>query len=192
MADDEQPFDQGPDENFEDGPKEDAEPDLDGPESPDRSFSSEIENRMPRDLEEKEVKVMGVYEHLEQGMEPAAFVLLRDTRGRQVLIWIGRYEAYAISLALEGSAPDRPMTHDLMKNMMDRLGGRMERIVIDDLWHETYYAKISIATNAHMVDVDSRPSDAIALALRAKAPIFVAETVLEQAAVGEDFDTPQE
>lgn len=145
--DDEQPFDKEPEEGFEGSSEEELQPDLDESESPDRSFSSEIENRMPRDLDEKEVKVMGVYEHLEQGMEPAAFVLLRDTRGRQVLIWIGRYEAYAISLALEGTAPDRPMTHDLMKNLMDRLGGRMERIVIDDLWHETYYAKISIASN---------------------------------------------
>lgn len=190
--DDEQPFDQEPEENFEDGASEELQPDLDESESPDRSFSSEIENRMPRDLDEKEVKVMGVYEHLEQGMEPAAFVLLRDTRGRQVLIWIGRYEAYAISLALEGTAPDRPMTHDLMKNLVDRLGGRMERLVIDDLWHETYYAKISIASNGKIVDVDSRPSDAIALALRAKAPIFVAESVLQQAAVPDDFDMPQQ
>lgn len=190
--DDEQPFDKEPEEGFEGSSEEELQPDLDESESPDRSFSSEIENRMPRDLDEKEVKVMGVYEHLEQGMEPAAFVLLRDTRGRQVLIWIGRYEAYAISLALEGTAPDRPMTHDLMKNLMDRLGGRMERIVIDDLWHETYYAKISIASNGKMVDVDSRPSDAIALALRAKAPIYVAESVLQQAAVPDDFDMPQQ
>ncbi len=190
--DDEQPFDKEPEEGFEESSEEELQPDLDESESPDRSFSSEIENRMPRDLDEKEVKVMGVYEHLEQGMEPAAFVLLRDTRGRQVLIWIGRYEAYAISLALEGTAPDRPMTHDLMKNLMDRLGGRMERIVIDDLWHETYYAKISIASNGKMVDVDSRPSDAIALALRAKAPIYVAESVLQQAAVPDDFDMPQQ
>ena len=193
--DDEQPFDQGPEENPEEGLSAEAHPDVTGSGSPDRSFSSELENRMPGDtgekLEEKEVKVMGVYEHLEQGMEPAAFVLLRDNRGRQVLIWIGRYEAYAISLALEGSTPDRPMTHDLLKNMMDRLGGRMERVVIDDLWHETYYAKISLASNGHFVDVDSRPSDAIALALRARAPIYVAESVLQQAAVSEDFDTQE-
>lgn len=188
MKEDEQPFDQEPEDNLEEGLPQEAQPDLGG-ESPDRSFGSETENLAPRDLDEKEVKVMGVYEHLEQGMEPAAFVLLRDNRGRQVLIWIGRYEAYAISLALEGATPDRPMTHDLMKNLVDRLGGKMERIVIDDLWHETYYAKISVASNSHVVDIDSRPSDAIALALRAKAPIYVAEAVLQQAAVSEDFDT---
>lgn len=186
---DEQPFDREPEDNLDNGLPQDAQPDLGGSESPDRSFDSEVENRTPRDLDEKEVKVMGVYEHLEQGMDAAAFVLLRDGRGRQVLIWIGRYEAYAISLALEGATPDRPMTHDLMKNLVDRLGGRMERIVIDDLWHETYYAKISVGNNGNLVDIDSRPSDAIALALRAKAPIYVAESVLQQAAVGEDFDT---
>jgi len=189
VKEDEQPFDQEPEDNMEEGLPQEALPDLGGMDSPDRSFDSEVESRAPRDLDEKEVKVMGVYEHLEQGMEPAAFVLLRDNRGRQVLIWIGRYEAYAISLALEGATPDRPMTHDLMKNLVDRLGGKMERIVIDDLWHETYYAKISVASNSHVVDIDSRPSDAIALALRAKAPIFVAESVLQQAAVSEDFDT---
>lgn len=190
MNEDEQPFDQEPDGTGEEASPSDG-PDQDVGESPDRSFSSEIENRVPRDLEEKEVKVMGVYEHLEQGMEPAAFVLLRDTKGRQVLIWIGRYEAYAISLALEGTTPDRPMTHDLMKSLIDRLGGTMERVVVDDLWHETYYAKISMANNGTVLNVDSRPSDAIALALRAKAPIFVAESVLQQAAVSEDFDTSE-
>jgi len=188
VKEDEQPFDREPEENAEDGLHQDSHPDLGGADVPDRSFGAEMEQVEPRDLDEKEVKVMGVYEHLEQGMEPAAFVLLRDNRGRQVLIWIGRYEAYAISLALEGATPDRPMTHDLMRNLMDRLGGKMERIVIDDLWHETYYAKISIASNGHVVDIDSRPSDAIALALRAKAPIYVAESVLQQAAVSEDFD----
>lgn len=188
MNEEELPFDQEPEDSREDPLGQGPQPDVGGSESPDRSFDTDMEQGMPRDLDEKEVKVMGVYEHLEQGMEPAAFVLLRDNRGRQVLIWIGRYEAYAISLALEGTTPDRPMSHDLMKNIMDRLGGKMERVVIDDLWHETYYAKIAVTTSGRAVDVDSRPSDAIALALRAKAPIYVAESVLQQAAVSEDFD----
>jgi len=142
----------------------------------------EIENRQPRDLDEKEVKVVGVYEHQEQGLPPAAFVLLRDNRGRQVLIWIGRFEAYAISLALEGATLDRPMTHDLMKTLLERLGHKVERIVIDDLWQDTYYAKITVTLNGNTIDIDSRPSDAIALALRMKAPIYMAESVLQQAA----------
>jgi len=190
VTEDEQPFDQEPEAEGEEGSHAD-DSDQDPGASPDRSFSSEIENRVPRDLEEKEVRVMGVYEHLEQGMEPAAFVLLRDDQGRQVLIWIGRYEAYAISLALEGTTPDRPMTHDLMKSLIDRLGGSMERVVIDDLWHETYYAKISVAKGDSVLDIDARPSDAIALALRARAPVFVAEFVLQQAAVSEDLIPPE-
>ncbi|MDH7482413.1 MAG: bifunctional nuclease family protein [Armatimonadota bacterium] len=141
----------------------------------------EIENKQPRTLDEKEVKVVGVYEHIEQGMPPAAFVLLRDNSGRQVLIYIGRFEAYAISVALEGATLDRPMTHDLMKNILDRLGGKVDRITIDDLWQDTYYAKITVSTNGNFIDIDARPSDAIALALRAKAPIYMAESVLQQA-----------
>jgi bifunctional DNase/RNase len=140
-----------------------------------------------RNLEEKEVKVVGVYEHQDAATaQPTAFVLLRDSRGRSVLIWIGRPEAFAISVALEGTTADRPMTHDLMKNIVYRLGGTIERIVIDDLWHDTYYAKVHVAVNGSMFEIDSRPSDAIALGLRAKAPIFMSEAVLDQAAVYEE------
>lgn len=150
-------------------------------EPPDRESSEE------RRLEEKEVKVVGVYEHQDAATaQPAAFVLLRDNQGRSVLIWIGRPEAFAISVALEGASADRPMTHDLMKNLIQRLGGTVERIIIDDLWHDTYYAKIHIAVNGSVLEIDSRPSDAIALGLRAKAPIYMAEAVLEQAAVYEE------
>lgn len=138
-------------------------------------------------LDEKEVKVVGVYEHQDAATaQPAAFVLLRDNQGRSVLIWIGRPEAFAISVALEGANADRPMTHDLLKNIVSRLGGTIERIVIDDLWHDTYYAKIHIAVNGNLMEIDSRPSDAIAIGLRAKAPIYMAESVLEQAAVYEE------
>lgn len=160
---------------------------------PEGGLTSELENRQPpesKDLEEKEVQVIGVYEHQEQGLAPGfsppAFVLLRDKQGRQVLIFIGRPEAFAISLALEERTADRPLTHDLMKNLVDRLGGTIERILIDDIWQDTYYAKIAIAMNGNILQVDARPSDAIALALRAKAPIFMAEYVLQQASVGEE------
>ena len=146
----------------------------------------EPENRRPRQLNEKEVTVMGVFEHQEEGIPPAAFVLLSDVLGRQVVIWIGRFEAYAISAALEGAQYDRPMTHDLLKLLVDRLGGKVEKIIIDDLWQDTYYAKITVSVNGvNVQEIDARPSDAIALALRAKAPIYMAESVLEQAAVGD-------
>lgn len=139
-------------------------------------------------LDEKEVKVMGVYEHKEPGnSQPTAFfVLLKDSLGRSVLIWIGKFEAMAISLALEGASADRPITHDLLNNVINRMGGTIERILVDDLWNSTYYAKVSIAYDGKMLDVDSRPSDAIALGLRAKAPIYMAEGVLEKAAVREE------
>lgn len=139
-------------------------------------------------LEEKEVRVMGVYEHKEPGSSQPTnfFVLLRDEIGRSVLIWIGKFEAMAISLALEGASADRPITHDLLLSTINKLGGHVERILIDDLWNDTYYAKVTITTNGKTVDIDSRPSDAIALSLRAKAPIYIVEGVLEKAAVKEE------
>ena len=136
----------------------------------------------PRRLDEKEVRVVGVYEHQESGVPPQYFVLLQDTRGRRVPIWIGRTEAVSISMALEGDMPDRPMTHDLLKNVIERLGGTVERIIVDDLWQSTFYAKIIIVRNGVSLDIDSRPSDAIALALRTRSPIYVAEPVFESIA----------
>ncbi|MHB9035269.1 MAG: bifunctional nuclease family protein [Armatimonadota bacterium] len=138
--------------------------------------------------EEREVKVMGVYEHKEQeNVQPTTyFVLLKDARSRSVLIWIGKFEAMAISLALDGASADRPITHDLLNNVINRMGGTLERILIDDLWNNTYYAKVTIAYEGKVIDIDSRPSDAIALGLRAKAPILMVEGVLERAAVREE------
>ena len=143
-------------------------------------FTSERENNKPRSLNEKEVKVMGVYAHQDQGMAPNHFVLLRDNRGRRVPIFVGQFEAWAISLALEGDSPDRPFTHDLIKQMLERLDAKVERIIIDDLWNETFYAKIGIVkAGGENLELDARPSDAIALALRVRAPIYMAEIVLE-------------
>lgn len=151
---------------------------------------SEEGERPPRDSEvvdEKEVKVVGVYEHREEGNpQPATFVLLKDTAERSVLIFIGKFEAMSIWLALEGTSADRPLTHDLLNNVIDRMGGKIERVLIDDLWNSTYYAKVTIASNGKAIHVDARPSDGIAVALRAKAPIFMAEAVLEKAAVREE------
>ena len=139
-------------------------------------------------LEEKEVKVIGVYEPKDQtNQQPAGFVVvLKDVEGRSVLIWIGRFEALAISLALEGASADRPLTHDLLNNIINKMDGTVERILIDDLWNNTYYAKITIAHGGKTIEIDSRPSDAIALSLRSKAPIFMVEAVLDRAAVQEE------
>ena len=143
-------------------------------------LTSENENRVPHPLNEKEVKVMGVYMHQDQGAIANHFVLLRDNKGRRVPIFVGQFEAWAISLALEGDAPDRPFTHDLIRVLMERLDATVERVVIDDLWNETFYAKITIVrAGGETLDIDARPSDAVALALRTRAPIYMAETVLE-------------
>ena len=183
MADDMAPEDQEPEfpedspfggEGFPEGDSEGLRPPRGFPEGKDES------------TEEHEVKVMGVYEQQEQGGRSTAFVLLRDAMGRSVLILIGRFEAFAISVALEGKTADRPMTHDLMNSIVNRLGGSVERILIDDLFQETYYAKVEIGVDGKMMQIDSRPSDAIALGIRAKAPIFMAESVLQQAAVQEE------
>lgn len=139
------------------------------------------------DLDEKEVRVVGVFEHHEEGNpQPSAFVLLRDAQERSVLIFIGRFEAMSIGFALQGTSADRPLTHDLLNNIVNRMGGSIERILIDDLWNNTYYAKVSISYNGKTLDIDARPSDAIAIGLRARATIYMAESVLEKAAVQEE------
>jgi len=148
--------------------------------------TGETENRVPRALNEKEVKVMGIWGAQDpnnpDGPPRQTFVLLRDNRGRKAPIFIGPFETLAIQMALEGAAPERPMTHDLLKSAVDRLGGTVERITIDDLWQGTFYAKITIAQKGgDSQDIDARPSDAIALALRTKAPIYMAEDVIEVA-----------
>ncbi len=147
-------------------------------------FRAEPENRVRHALNEKEVKIVNVYEAVPEGGtgQPTlntTFVLLRDNRGRELRIYVLRDVALAISLALESETPDRPFTHDLMKNILERLSVTVERITIDDLWQETFYARITLNHNGESLDIDARPSDAIALALRYKAPIYVAEAVLE-------------
>lgn len=107
------------------------------------------------------------------------YVLLTDGE-RQLPILIGQYEAAAITLPLEGHTPDRPMTHDLIKNILDKLDVKVEKVVIDDLWGNTYYAKVHMSVNGEDIVIDSRPSDAIALAVRSDAPVFVADGILEQ------------
>lgn len=146
--------------------------------------TSETENRTPRALNEKEVKVMGIWGYQDPANPEAGpkqtFVLLRDNRGRRVPIFIGPFETFAISMALESVPVDRPLTHDLLKGVIDRLGGTVERITIDDLWQQTFYAKITVTQkDGQSQDIDARPSDAIALALRTKAPIYMAESVIE-------------
>lgn len=164
-------------EEYEDDPE-----DLDKPPSffP---YDPEDEERQRVDLGEPvEVSVEGIFA-AESSSSLQRFVLLSDGE-RKVPILIGPFEAQAISLPLEGAQPDRPMTHDLLRNVVERLGGSLERVVIDDLWNTTYYAKLHIHVNGEAMEIDARPSDAIALAVRFEAPIFVSEGILDQAMEG--------
>ena len=109
-------------------------------------------------------------------------VILRDKDGQRVLpIWVGSFEANAIALQIENVPTPRPMTHDLLRNVIHDLNGDIQKIVVCDLKDNTFYALIYLAVNGEVVAVDSRPSDAIALALRVKAPIFVEESVIDNA-----------
>ena len=109
-------------------------------------------------------------------------IILRDTRGEAVMpIWVGIFEANAIALELEKVITPRPMTHDLLRDVIKSLGASIERIAVTDLKDNTFYALIHMTHNGRKFNVDARPSDAIALALRTEAPIFVAQSVLDQA-----------
>ncbi|MGH7382399.1 MAG: bifunctional nuclease family protein [Candidatus Methylomirabilales bacterium] len=109
-------------------------------------------------------------------------VILKDVEEKRALpIWVGIFEANAIALELEKIATPRPMTHDLIKNILDGLGATVQQIVVNDLKDNTFFAVIEVNYNGNMVSIDSRPSDAIALALRVNAPIFVTEKVVSKA-----------
>jgi hypothetical protein len=109
-------------------------------------------------------------------------IVLRDGEGQRVLpIWVGIFEANAIALQMENVQTPRPMTHDLLKNVIDDLNAAVERIVVCELKDNTFYATIHLRSGVGQVTIDARPSDAIALALRTSAPIYVEETVLQSA-----------
>jgi len=109
-------------------------------------------------------------------------IILRDQEGQRILpIWVGVFEANAIALQIENVQTPRPMTHDLLKNIIDDLSAQVERIVVTELKENTFYALIHLRKNGHSIEVDARPSDAIALALRTRSPIFVEEAVIQNA-----------
>ncbi len=108
-------------------------------------------------------------------------VILRDEQNAEILpIWVGAAEGRAIDVALKGVAPPRPMTHDLIQSLADHLRLKVSRVVVTDVKSSTYYATIHLAVGDTERSVDSRPSDAIALALRAKSPIYVTQDVLKR------------
>jgi len=109
-------------------------------------------------------------------------VVLRDEEDKFFLpIWVGIFEANAIALRLENVSTPRPMTHDLLRDLISQLHAQVTRVVINDLRDSTFFAQIRLTTPGGTLEVDARPSDAIALALRTEAPIFVAQSVLDQA-----------
>jgi bifunctional DNase/RNase len=109
-------------------------------------------------------------------------VILRDKEGQRVLpIWVGIFEANAIALQIENISTPRPMTHDLLRNVIQDLKASVQKIVVCDLQENTFYALIYLTLDGDTVAIDARPSDAIALALRTRAPIFVEDTVLDNA-----------
>ena len=109
-------------------------------------------------------------------------IILKDTEEKKALpIWVGIFEANAIALELEKVSTPRPMTHDLIKNILEGLGISVRQVVVNDLKDNTFFAVIELNDNGNVVNIDSRPSDAIALALRVNAPIFVSEKVVAQA-----------
>jgi bifunctional DNase/RNase len=111
-------------------------------------------------------------------------VLLRDPQSEAILpIWVGLYEANAIAMEVEKASAPRPLTHDLLKNMVHGLNAQVQRIVVTELRDDTFYAVIWMTQNGETVAIDARPSDALALALRSDCPIFVAEEVLLAAKV---------
>jgi len=173
---------------------EQSAPDVPNPSSPleglDPGFSLHETPAESRNLEEREVHVAGVYEQTDPTSGIGSpFVLIKDNRKRCVMIWIGRFEALAISTGLEKVASERPLTHDLLRNITEKLGANIDRVVIDDLWGETFYAKVWIQMDGKTLPVDARPSDAIALAVRAQCPMFMTEAVIEEASKPfEDFE----
>src|SRR5580698_4083498 len=126
-----------------------------------------------------EVRIRGLM------MDPATnmpIVVLKDVASDTVMpIWVGIYEANAIAIEIEKMAAPRPMTHDLTRNIMRYLNGSLEKIVITELKDDTFYALLWIRQDGDPITVDARPSDALALALRADCPIYVAEHVMQSA-----------
>ena len=116
-------------------------------------------------------------------------VILKDTeRERYLPIWIGPWEANAIAMKLQGVTPERPLTHDLFSSTLSELGVSVKQIIVSDLSDETFRARLHLELDGRAVEVDARPSDAIALAVRAGVPIYATDAVLDRAAVVPEAD----
>lgn len=133
-----------------------------------------------------EVKIAGIQINL---MSQYRVVLLKEVDGDRYLpIWIGPYEAEAINLELQNVETPRPLTHDLLKNVIEALGGEVLYVLVADLRDNTFYARILIEVDSRTVEIDARPSDSIALAVRVRAPLYVAEAVMDEAGIVPERD----
>src|SRR5512141_2550715 len=120
-------------------------------------------------------------------------VILKDSEGDRYLpIWIGACEADAITIELQGVEVARPFTHDLLKAAIGQLGGKIKSVVINDLRNEVFYAQIVLDVNGRRMEIDSRPSDALALAVRAKVSVYVDESVMDKAAITPEEDLSEQ
>ena len=116
-------------------------------------------------------------------------ILKEKTSERYLPIWIGPAEADAIAVRLQGVSVPRPLTHDLLSSVIETLGASIDCVVVSDLKNDTFYARIVLNVDSEQMEVDSRPSDALALAVRAGAPIYVEESVLDRAGIVLDKET---
>jgi bifunctional DNase/RNase len=133
-----------------------------------------------------EVEIAGIQVNL---MSNHRVVLLKEINtDRYLMIWIGPFEAEAINIRLQEVDYPRPLTHDLLKNVIGELGAQVERIVVTELKDDTFYARIVLSVDGKLLEIDSRPSDAMALAVRARAPIFVTDEVMEEAGIVPEQD----
>lgn len=137
-----------------------------------------------------EVKIAGIQVSL---VSQNRLVLLKELDVERYLpIWIGPCEADAISAELQNVERMRPMTHDLLKNVIETLGGVVQHILVTEMRGETFYARILISVGGRTIEIDSRPSDAMALAVRTQAPIYVAEQVMDSECITPDQDLSKE
>lgn len=126
-------------------------------------------------------------------MSQLRVVILKDNKtGRYLPIFIGPFEAEAIAVKLQKVDVERPLTHDLLKSVITELGGHVRHIVVNDLRNDTFFARIVVERDGHTQEIDSRPSDAIALAVRLDVPIYVEESVMDRAAIFPDEDVDSE
>ncbi|MCE5259231.1 MAG: bifunctional nuclease family protein [Chloroflexi bacterium] len=127
---------------------------------------------------------LDVYSVLYSLLDRHRVILLKETHGERYLpIWIGSFESEAIVMRLQDTSIPRPMTHDLLLNTITELGGQLAYIVINDLNESTFYARLALQRGGRLQMLDARPSDAIALALRAAVPLYADESVMEKAAI---------